>query len=263
MDELLPHAGLRTGSIIEWLAENEACGAAALSLAVLASRFRSLSGEAASAAGPLVVVDPAGTFYPPAAMALGIPGWRIVWCRPRSHADTVWAIDQALRCEAVAAVWARLGARLEDRDARRFQLAAETGDTSGMLIRPSSVRGQPSFAETRFHVLIPKTGSFPQAPSSITKPSHSNGPPSQRRATHESWPMRVTLDRCRGGTAGGSAWVAIDSRGRIQDSTPSGLRRPRPLSAEVDRDETAAVHLASRLAHPTLSHRESPSRRRA
>ena len=147
IDGMLPRGGLRRDAITEWVAEAEGCGAAALSL-IAAANLLNVSVKS----GLLVVVSGETGFYPPAAVALGVPADRIIWVRPERHADFVWAIDQALRCESVAAVWAHAGPHLDDRDARRFQLASEAGQTAGLLVRPAANRGKPSFAEVRFHV---------------------------------------------------------------------------------------------------------------
>ena len=247
IDGLLPQGGLRRGTITEWVGENAAGGVAALSLAVAAQRRRSpglrdfpVTGERQGegregTAGALVVVDSGGQFYPPAAFALGIAASEIIWCRPRSKAETVWAIDQALRCPAVGDVWADVGDWLDDRDARRCQLAAEAGQTSGWLIRPATVRGKPSFAEVRFFVAIAKPdgqqGNVPKSPASAQR---------FRPVPEVPWWMDVTLDRVRGGSAGKTARVGIGRQGEL-------------------RDETAALRLASRLAHPKSS---PPARRR-
>ncbi|MEL7267667.1 MAG: hypothetical protein AAFP69_23050, partial [Planctomycetota bacterium] len=150
---------------------------------------------------PLVVVDGDGTFYPPAAIALGIPADRLIVLRPTSHGDMVWAIDQALRCPDVAAVWAGLGAWLDDRDARRFQLAAESGGTVGLMVRPAAVIGRPTFADVRFHV---------------------QGAPRLHASNHNGRSLRVTIARCRGGRVGQSAVLHVsESDGRLIPLRPS------------------------------------------
>ena len=213
IDSLLPRGGLKVDAITEWLAASDGCGAGVFSLIAAAAQLRAHR-------GPLVIVDLGEVFYPPAAVALGVPAERMILVRPRKHADLVWSIDQALRCESVAAVWANVGSRLDDRDARRFQLAAETGGTPALLARPAAVRGRPSFADVRFHV---------------------RAQPQQRDC------FTISLDRCRGGALSNQVTVSIDDQANIQRvSTPV-------------RHETAALHLATELAHPTAA---QPVRRR-
>ncbi len=234
IDRLLPRGGLRPDAISEWVAQADGCGAAALAMITAAIHLN-------SSRGPLVVVSGDG-FYPPAAIAFGIPAERIIWVRPTRHADLVWAIDQALRCESVAAVWAGVGANLDDRDARRFQLAAETGRTPGLFIRPAATRGRPTFADVRLHVdnqsPLPLNHSATQKLADLSE--------TRGRA------MKVTLDRCRGARSGHSVWVQIDDQARIVTFTPQ---------LGICEDESAAVRLASELAHPKTSARKAGRRR--
>ena len=252
INRLLPRGGLRPDAITEWVSEADGCGAAPLSMITAATRLKSPRGR-----GPLVVVSGQDNFYPPATVALGISANRIIWVRPTRHADLVWAIDQALRCESIAAVWAHVGANLDDRDARRFQLASEAGHTPGLFIRPAATRGRPSFADVRLHVgnqekipgfLDSRSGFLNSRSGFLNSRSGFLNSHSLGRV------MNITLDRCRGARGGHSVWVQIDDQARIHQVTPQQLG--------ISKDETAAVHLASELAHPKTSNRKA-SRRRA
>lgn len=214
IDELLPRGGLSAEAITEWVAAADGCGAASLSLITAATYLQS-----PQVSGPLIVVSSPEEFYPPAAVALGIPADRVIWVRPTRQADAVWAIDQALRSKATAMVWALIGARLDDRDARRFQLAAEHGNTPGLFIRPAAVRGRPTFADIRFCVSS-EVGLTTEASSA--------------RA------MRITLDRCRGGQIGRSVVVQINDLGGID-------RQAQPQRLQ---DEAILMHLATQLSQP-------------
>ncbi len=155
LDGLLPAGGLRRGTLVEYLTVGIGNGAGTLALG--AAR------EACSDGRALVVVErrsevrgqksgvDGGRFYPLAAAALGIDLAAVLVLRPASEADAVWAIDQALRCRGVGAVWAACE-RLDVRDFRRWQLAAESGGTVGLFIRPARLRGQPTWAEVQWHI---------------------------------------------------------------------------------------------------------------
>jgi hypothetical protein len=168
LDALLPESGFRPGSLIEWLAESGAGD----QFVLLASRL------ALGQEGTLVVVDPDKTFYPPAATGLGIDLRRLVLVRPRHMTDALWAVEQSLRCRGVAVTFCRLE-QLNARLGRRLQLAAEHGGGLGFLIRPPSVRKQPSWSDVRFLI------------EPVCRESSSSG----RR-----W--RVEVLRCRRGGAG-------------------------------------------------------------
>lgn len=235
IDQWLPRGGLRGDAITEWLAEEDGGGASCLSLIAAANRLSKTDEK-----GPLVVVSGLASgrraeFYPPAAKALGIEMSRLIWVRPKRHADLVWAIDQALRCPAVAVVWAEIGASLDDRDARRFQLAAETGTTPGLFVRPATVRGRPSFSDVRFHV-VNETPSHDLVTAAMRSPTH-----------HGDRFLQVTLDRCRGAQAGQQTLVQVGEQARLRSIQPPAF----PTAS----DETTVLPLAAELAHPKSSRR--------
>lgn len=241
IDDLLPSGGLCIDVLTEWVASSTSSGTSVMALIAAAHQLRH-----PSVAGPLVVVDTDRQFYPPAAIALGIPADQIILVRPTGQADIVWSIDQALRCESVGAVWANVGSWLDDRDARRFQLAAEMGKTAGLLVRPAAVRGRPSFADVRFHVDQVSQASLG---SSLT--------------------ARITVDRCRGGTTGQQVLIQVDDQARMMPIVPVPIV-PVPITARstspniashsiashhdtARTTQTAAVHLANQLAHPAAT----------
>ena len=206
LDRILPAGGFRPGTLVEWLSSAPGDGAATLAFRV-AVRAASSDGRA------VVVLDASGEFYPPAAIAQGIEPSRLIVVHPGNQADHTWALDQALRCPAVAAAvawpeksagWAerseshqgmvggtrcarptlQRNSKLDGRTFRRLQLAAEQGGGVGLLIRPAAVRGEPSWADVRLLV----------EPRGAIKP---------RR-------VRIVLLRCRGGLGERSVEVEID-----------------------------------------------------
>lgn len=222
LDRMLPGGGITPGTIVEWVEKEAANGAGWLSL--LAARSAISETDAAgqplkiASGGRLVVIDIDGSFYPLAAVAAGIPLDRIIIVRPTSLADGLWAADQALRNPAVSAVWGRLPT-LDDRQARRLQLAAETGRTLGLWLRPGRALSEPSWAEVRWFVH-----------GLETEHSMETGGGSSRY-------LETRLVRCRGGRSGTSVTLEIDSSGKVHH-VPS-------------KRKTAAVPLVAQLADPT------------
>jgi len=143
LDACLPERGYRPGTIVEWLEPTVGCGGYYLALA--AARQAMTDGKY------LIVVDPAKTFYPPAARSMGIPIERMIVLHPEHTSDAMWSIDQALRCSAVGAVVASLE-QISELQARRFQLAAEQGQALGCWLRPGKVQRAPSWAEVQWWV---------------------------------------------------------------------------------------------------------------
>ncbi|WP_236618122.1 ImuA family protein [Rhodopirellula europaea] len=277
LDSWLPGGGMRRGTISEWIAETEGGGAGTLSLLAAAQILGTANQPHSSAHahhdGPIIVVDPGGHFYAPAAIACGIPAERIVWCRVTNRRDAVWTLDQALRCGSVAAVWSMLPWNLNDRDARRLQLAAETGRTPGLLVRTASAGRQPSFASVRWHVR-----SVPAQPEQIVPLPRSRSalPPTNLRRYRDLRVAHVTMPRAKTNAAR-QAFLAITPDAMLHDldsrpflaahSNPVSHSNPVGDTATADTStanthEKAAVHLAAQLARPTSTRREPPQRQR-
>ncbi|MGA2497172.1 MAG: hypothetical protein ABSH20_05495 [Tepidisphaeraceae bacterium] len=85
--------------------------------------------------GFIAWIDPDRQIYPPALAALGIPLNCVLWIHPTKPRDLVWAIAECLRCPGVDVTIASPPA-LSRIEARRLQLAAETGGGIGLLLRP-------------------------------------------------------------------------------------------------------------------------------
>ena len=182
LDDLLPKRGFPWGVLVEWLASGEGDGCQMLAFRTAREACR--SGQA------MVVLDQSREFYPPAAAELGISLEDVIILRPGNRADDTWALDQALRCPAVAVVLAR-PENLDGHTFRRLQLAAEQGGSLGLLLRPASVRSEPSWADVRL----------------LVEPLPLATAASGRR-------LRIQLLRSRGGTSGGSVEVEIDDETR-------------------------------------------------
>lgn len=202
LERLLPGGGYEPGCLVEWF--HSGAGGTAGSLAMLSAIPAMREGKA------LVIIDWNHTFYPPAAAALGADLKRLVVVRPTSREDGWWSLDQALRCTAVGSVWSELPDEMDDRLARRLQLAAETGGTLGMLIRHSRTRNRPSWADVQWQVRPASHLHFPNhSPNSLptTNPASSMPPHSGRY-------VQVDLVRCRSGAGHGgykrqSIWLEL------------------------------------------------------
>ena len=175
LDELFPQGGLLRGTLVEWLAEHPGSGAGMLALMV--------ARQACSEGRALVIMDRCRQFYPPSVAPWGMNLENLLVLRPRGESEELWALEQVLHSPSVGAVWAPL-ARIDVREFRRLQLAAESGGTVGLLIRPADVWGEPSWAEAQFFV--------------------------RPRASTAGWRLSVEVTRSRGGTSGRSVELEIN-----------------------------------------------------
>lgn len=164
LDQLLPAGGVRRGSLLEWLGDGEASGAAAVAFAVACRLAGGANSGSPTAASTIIVVDRQGRFHPPAVMGwLGnttpgvVQSSQLVVARASSADDEAWAIDQALRCRGVAAVLA-CPQSIHPTAMRRWQLASRASQAVGLFMRPQAASGQqplrrqPTWAEARIAV---------------------------------------------------------------------------------------------------------------
>lgn len=133
----------------------------------------------ARAGGAVLWIAAEPDAWPPGLARFGLSPADLVLVQAPRPVDGLWAMEEGLRCPAVA------GALLVLRDldltaARRLQLAAESGGAIGLLLRPDTEDAGASAALTRWRVgALPGTGTA----------AHDLGDPR--------W--RLDLLRCRGG----------------------------------------------------------------
>jgi len=81
------------------------------------------------------------TLFPPALKAFGVAPDRIIFVDLKSEKDVLWAVEEALKCEGLAAVIAEIK-EVNFSQSRRLQLAVEQSKVTGFLLRtaPSSLK---------------------------------------------------------------------------------------------------------------------------
>ena len=143
LDARLPGGGWPLATLVELLVPAAGVGEIRLLLPAL----RSLT---AAGREPRWVawLAPPHLPYAPALADAGLDPARMLVVRPRAGIDRLWAMEQALRSGACAAV---LGWAGEARDPmlRRLKLAAEEGGTPAFLLRPAAHRCEATPAALR------------------------------------------------------------------------------------------------------------------
>lgn len=103
------------GSLVEWLATEDGCGASTLVFAVA----RCVTPQD----GTILVIDRAFSFHPPAVLPW-MSQRHMVIAHPSNAVDEAWSIDQSLQCSGVSVVVAWLGC-IHPTAMRRWHLAAQ------------------------------------------------------------------------------------------------------------------------------------------
>ena len=140
LDQLLPGSGLRCGTLVEWYETDKGSGALTMALQIA----RSVCGTE----GTLIMIDPDQELYPLAMSQLGIDLARTIFIHPETPLQTLWALEQSLRCPGATVTICRLS-DLNSQTFRRLQLAAEKGGTLAMILRSDRFEKSPSWSETR------------------------------------------------------------------------------------------------------------------
>ena len=90
--------------------------------------------------------------YAPGLAAFGLDPARLILVRARRPADRLWAMEEGLRCQALAAGVIEFG-DLDMTAGRRLQLAAEASGVTGLVLHPEGLRAAAaSPAVTRWRV---------------------------------------------------------------------------------------------------------------
>lgn len=139
LDALLPQRGWPRRALTELLLPADGVGELALLMPTLARLSRE--------GGTLALVTPPYLPYAPAWQAAGIDlgALQVIETAPR---DALWAFEQCLRSGACAAVvgWPR---QADAQALRRLQVAADSGDCLGFVLRDRKHAANPSPAALR------------------------------------------------------------------------------------------------------------------
>jgi protein ImuA len=147
---------------------------------------------AARAGGPALWIQTdfaaqeAGTIYGLGCDAFGLPARQLLVLRIARPIDALWAMEEALKCRALASVVAELpddGAIADLNATRRLTLAARAGGGFGFLLRHRSA-DLTGAAETRWHVAAApgrpdQFGGLGRAAFALALVKNRHGPPGQ------------------------------------------------------------------------------------
>jgi len=154
IDAALPWGGLPRGAL------HEITGAAERDLAAqgFAAVLLGLLAGGAHGGRPVLWIAPDAGPYPPALSGLGLDPTQVTAVRARRPADALWALEEGVRCPALAAVLAE-GAEPGFAQSRRLQLAAGESGVTALLLQPVLDPLPASAAVTRWRVS--SAGSLP------------------------------------------------------------------------------------------------------
>lgn len=167
--------------------------------------------------GPVLWCAASPELYGPGLAAFGFDPRRLLLVRPRGKAETLWAMEEGLRCGALSAAVAESPAAISSKAQRRLQLAAERGGVTGFFLRGDARNAPANFFATSWRVTATTNG-----------------------ASAPRWTLELT--RCRGGRTG--SWLVewTHETGDLAVAAPPCDRphRAPPGEGPVDKDSGAA-----------------------
>lgn len=212
LDALLPGGGWPRGALTELLQEQPGLAEWRLLGPALVPLLRQ------SARVPLLLVNPPLLPHAPGLQALGISPAQLVWLRPATPQQALWATEQAIKSQAAAALLAWLP-QARPEQMRRLQAAAQGSRTPLFICRPAVAQAQSSAAPLR--VLL-QPGADWQLQLRLLK---------RRGPAHEDW---LTLDALPPALAGRLSTRQLQARPAVP--ARPGLPVPQHLPAIATRD---------------------------
>jgi protein ImuA len=123
-----PNSVFPTGAIHEFI--NEVPEHAAASGGFIAGLLKSLMLNG----GSCLWISASRTLFPPALKLFGVAPDRIIFIDLKKEKDVLWAMEEALKCEGLAAVIGEVS-DINLTQSRRLQLTVEKSGVTGLLIR--------------------------------------------------------------------------------------------------------------------------------
>ncbi len=128
IEQVFPNGVFPTGAIHEFICNSREDAATASGF--ISSLLSSLPQEHSLC----LWISTSTAMFPPSIRSFGLPADRIVFVCMNREKDTLWAMEEALKCKGITAVIAELR-ELSFMQSRRLQLAVEKSKVTGFVLR--------------------------------------------------------------------------------------------------------------------------------
>jgi protein ImuA len=145
MAESFPRGIFPLGAVHELISEKrESAASTAGFVAGILSRLMKTGNAAAWIGGSRML-------FPPALKAFGIAPDQIIFIELKKEKDILWSVEEALKCEGLAAVIGEMP-ELNFTSSRRFQLAVEQSRVTGFILRSNPRSLHPNACVSRWKI---------------------------------------------------------------------------------------------------------------
>jgi protein ImuA len=149
MEEAFPSGSFPLGSVHEMISEGAetAASTAGFISGILAGLIKN--------GGAAIWIASSRTIFPPALKAFGMNPDQIIFVDLLKEKDLLWAMEEALKCEGIAAVVGEFP-ELSFTVSRRFQLAVEQSRVTGFVLRnnPRNLNTNACFSRWKINPLL-------------------------------------------------------------------------------------------------------------
>ena len=145
VEAAFPHGVFPTGAM------HEVIVAGAEGMAAGSGFLAALIGPLMRRGGAVIWVGGERRVFPPGLAAFGVDAEKVIFLSVRKEARALWAMEEALKCEGLAAVVGEVR-EIAGIPSRRLQLAVEQSRVTGFLLRESPRNGNPIAAVARWRV---------------------------------------------------------------------------------------------------------------
>lgn len=140
-----PNNSFPLGAVHEFLAATKESVAATSGF--IAGLLSSILGEN----GAAMWISSSRTLFPPALKSFGVQPDRIVFIDLKKEKDVLWAVEEALKCDALSAVVGEIQ-DLKFIASRRLQLAVEQSRVTGLIMRPHQKKLESTACVSRWRI---------------------------------------------------------------------------------------------------------------
>lgn len=145
MKTAFPNAGFPMGAVHEFLA------ASAEDMAATSGFISGILSALLKKGGAAVWIGNAKTIFPPALACFGIAAEKIIFIHLKKEKEMLWAMEEALKCEGLAAVIGEIP-ELDFTASRRLQLAVEESRVTGFILRRNARMVNTTACVTRWKI---------------------------------------------------------------------------------------------------------------
>jgi protein ImuA len=126
--DAFPNRSFPTGAVHEFLSDSKEN--TTVTSGFIAGLLSALMGNA----GATLWISSSRTLFPPALKSFGIAPDQFIFLDLKKEADVIWAMDEALKCEALTSVVGEIK-KISFSESRRLQLAVEKSNVTGFIVR--------------------------------------------------------------------------------------------------------------------------------